>query len=230
MPKSEIIKGLATGAISLDSALMRLLVIASDIDNSEISLWAERELNGYESNVLLPKYRLSYSNIFTYTGIDGLFQVKNSPLPLQNILTQEELNKWAILKIYICDGIKTVEDIAKSKRNIRRDLTQASGLVEERCGIRCISITQVLPYFAYEVVVNTLKTMLLKIFLELEKTYGCLDGLDIDPNGVQHDIAKKTAEIIYNYIHNDYSITIGDENKISDSRIFTGTSGYEEKD
>ena len=227
MPKSQIIKGIAADEISLDSALMRLLVIASDIDNSDISLWSERELRGYENDATLPQYRRSSSDIFNYTGINGTFQVTNSPLPLQHILTQEELDKGSILNIFICDGIKTVEDIAKSKKTLQRDLTQVSGLVAERCGIRCTSITQLIPCFAYEIVVNNVKTLVLKIFLELEKTYGCLDSLDIIPNPAQQDKAKNTAEIIYNFIHNNHSITIGNENKISDSKIFTEVSVHE---
>ena len=47
MAKSKIIKELANKEISLEVAFNRLLIIASDIGNTDLIDWATNELNGY---------------------------------------------------------------------------------------------------------------------------------------------------------------------------------------
>ena len=44
MAKSKVIKELASNEISLEVALNRLLIIASDIENDELAQWVENEL------------------------------------------------------------------------------------------------------------------------------------------------------------------------------------------
>lgn len=44
MAKSKIIKDLANNQISIEVALQRLMIIASDLDNEELLAWAEAEL------------------------------------------------------------------------------------------------------------------------------------------------------------------------------------------
>ena len=47
MAKSTIIKELANNQISMEVALQRLMIIASDLENEELSAWAEAELSVY---------------------------------------------------------------------------------------------------------------------------------------------------------------------------------------
>ena len=57
MAKSNIIKQLANNEVSVSTALNRLLIIASDIENDELYSWVDQELNGYEVYDNLPEYR-----------------------------------------------------------------------------------------------------------------------------------------------------------------------------
>jgi hypothetical protein len=90
MAKSNIIKQLANDEISIEVALNRLLIIASDIGNERLAEWAENELNGYTKEEIIPKYRKLRITDFIYTGINGNFQVTDAPLTLRNIFYADE--------------------------------------------------------------------------------------------------------------------------------------------
>ena len=61
--------------------------------------------------------------------------------------------------------------------------------------------------------------LLMKIFINLDKTYGCLDDLDIDTDSVLPEKIAETNTIINEYVFVDNSIKIGDKNKILDSTL-----------
>ena len=82
MAKSKILKQLANNEITLEVALSRLMVIASDINNDALSAWAEMELNGYTEFSSLPSYRKIVSNNISYSGLKGVLKIKNASLPI----------------------------------------------------------------------------------------------------------------------------------------------------
>lgn len=220
MAKSQIIKELANNAISLEVALNRLYIIASDIGNDELQQWAECELHGYGDNSL-PDYRYAKSTFFQYSGINGRFQVTDAPLPLLEIMKTEDPNTFYLP---IHDGISTVESYVNNPNHnqVGRDLTWAAGIVRQRTGIQCYSIKQVVPVNIFEGVLNTVKMLLMKIFIKLDKTYGCLDDLDINAGSVSAEEAEETKTVINKYIYIDNSISVGDKNKMKGSGLFGG--------
>ena len=86
-------------------------------------------------------------------------------------------------------------------------------------GIQCYSIKQIVPINIFEGIANTLKMLLMKIFIKLDKTYGCLDDLDIDIETIDEQVVENTNAVINNYIYENNSINIGDGNKIVDSSL-----------
>nr|WP_308743154.1 hypothetical protein [uncultured Anaerocolumna sp.] len=221
MAKSKIIKELANNEISLEVAINRLLIIASDINNKELSQWAEQELNGYTSEDTIPAYRIVKNTMFRYSGINGRMKATNVPLPLKELLKGHDED---IFDMNIYDGIKTIEGFINSDTDVQygRDLTWAASMVYRMTGIQCYSITQTVPENALENTVNTVKTLLLKVLIQLDKSYGCMDDLDIDITNKTPEEVTKLNTIINNYIFNDNSIKIGDKNKIKDTDILTG--------
>lgn len=89
MAKSKIIKELANNQISMEVALQRLMIIASDLENEDLSAWAEAELHGYSRSDTLPKYRNIQSIHFVYSGINGSFKVTNCPFTFTNVLEEK---------------------------------------------------------------------------------------------------------------------------------------------
>ena len=76
-------------------------------------------------------------------------------------------------------------------------------------------------------ILSAIRTKLLKIFIELDKDFGCLDNLDIDTNGRElKEINNKLSIIIYE----DNSITIGDNNKLKNIFFISYTSYYHYKE
>lgn len=220
MAKSRIIKELANNNISLEVALNRLYIIASDIGNSELSQWAEYELHGYGKNKI-PDYRYAKNTVFKYSGINGNFKVTNAPLPLLDIIQKEDPSAFYIP---ISDGIATIESYINnpSKNEFGRDITWAANLVYQMSGIQCYSIHQIVPINIFEGILNNVKMLLMKIFIQLDKTYGCLDELDIDMNCFAAEDVATTNATINEYIYVDNSINIGDKNKIESAELFSG--------
>lgn len=221
MAKSKIIKELANNEISLEVAINRLLIIASDINNKELAQWAEKELNGYSTKDTIPSYRIVKNTMFRYSGINGRMQAKNAPLPLRELLKEKDTS---IFDMSILDGIKTIEGFINNDTDTQygRDLTWAASMIYQMTGLQCYSITQIVPENALENTLNMVKTMLLKVLIQLDKSYGCLDDLDIDITGKTPEEVTKINAIINNYIFTDNRIQIGDKNKIENTDILTG--------
>ena len=217
MAKSKVIKELANNEITLEVALNRLMIIASDIENDELSKWAEKELNGYSPDDVVPDYRVVKNTQILYSGINGRYQVKRIPLPLREILGE----KSETFYVNIFDGIGSIENYIKGtmEGEFMRDLTYFAGEVDSRTGIKCTSISQIIPSNAFEDILNVVKTTLLKVLIKLDKSYGNLDDLDIDTSDKTSEEIEKINTTINHVIYNNNRITIGDKNKISDSRI-----------
>lgn len=217
MAKSKLIKELANGKVDLTTAFNRLLIIANDIDNVELSEWAESELNGYHNFDDLPEYRVIDAPNLKYSGINGRFQVTDVPLP-HNYLSLETLEH--IIQIGVFESVKELEKYSKLTKTVYRDRTDLAVEVLERTGgVQCISIKQMINTQQYAGVLSNIQTKLIKVLLKIDKEYGNFDELDVV-------IADKTPEDvrtiniqIKKLIYGDNSIKIGDNNKIDKSKI-----------
>lgn len=230
MPKSTVIKELANNTISLEVALNRLMLIASDISNEELKQWAQNELVGYSDRDELPAYRMTTGGYFRYSGINGNFTITKSPFPL-NLISAE--HQEAIKKVNFFEGITALEEMAneKSKGEPVRDLTFMAGEVFENSGgrIRCTSIQQVIPAQMYKDVLAKIKTKLIDIFIALEKRYGCLDSLDIDTSNIKKSEIQHINNQINCEIYNDDSVSLGDKNTLKKNSIVCSQTEDEQK-
>ena len=202
MAKSKIIKELANKEVSLEVAFNRLLIIASDLNNDDLINWATNELNGYSKDSKIPKYREGKMGHIVYSGINGRMQVNNQPLPL-SIFDKEPLD---YIKVnYFDQDIATIEQL---------DLTDLAGIVHKKTSILCLKITMQFPKEIFIGLLSTIRTKLLKVFIELDKEFGCLDDLDVDTNTKDLKEINNKLNII---IFEDNSVTIGDGNKLKNT-------------
>ncbi len=212
MAKSKIIKELANKEVSLEVAFNRLLIIASDLNNDDLVNWATNELNGYSKDSKVPKYREGKMGHIVYSGINGRMQVNNQPLPL-SIFDKELLDYIRIN--YFDQDIATIEQFAFGDNgNIGLDLTDLAGIVYKKTSIQCIKISMQFPKEIFIGLLSTIRTKLLKVFIELDKEFGCLDDLDIDTNVKNLKEINNKLNII---IFEDNSVTIGDGNKLKNN-------------
>lgn len=225
MAKSTIIKELANNQISLEVALQRLMIIASDIGNEELLAWAETELQGYSPSDTLPEYRKIRSIHFVYSGINGNYKITNCPFTFANVL-EEKLSD--IYDVPIMDSVSSLQNFIDNpeKQSYRRDFSMLNGYVLQRTGIQCTSIYQTVPLNFLQKIMSQIKTILMNVFLKLDKEYGCLDDLDVDTTAKTPDEVAAINRVVNNYIFIDNSVNVGDKNKLKGSGLFGGGKGH----
>lgn len=210
MAKSKIIKEIANKEISLEVAFNRLIIIASDVRNQNLIDWATNELNGYPSQAQIPSYRKSGLGQIIYSGINGNFQIKAQPLPSGALDSDilEELKNNSFLQ-----DISSIEKFASddNSHGVGKDLTDLAPIVYHNTEIQCISIYMKYTKETFIKILSSIRTKLLKVLIELEKEFGCLDDLDIDTTGKQLEELNNKLNVI---IYEDNSVTIGDSNKL----------------
>lgn len=218
MAKSKIIKALANNEISMEIALNRLLIIASDLDNDNLADWAAAELHGYSKDMELPAYRKKKSLHFTYSGINGHFQITNSPFTNLEIIAEHDGNAF---NVPIRDSVTALQTFVDNHetQSYCRDYTYLSGYVYEQTGIQCTSIMQRIPLNFLQNILSEIKTRLLRILIKLDKEYGCLDDLDVDTTAKSPEEIAAINKVVNNYIYIDNSVNIGDNNKIKDANF-----------
>lgn len=218
MPKSKIIMELADCSISAEKALKRLYVIASDLEDSDLLSWIEKELNGYSIDEPVPDYRDVGPGLLKYSGIAGtmLTNVKytNNSLPFQAI-PKEFYND--ILHFYCRETIATIEQEAQSTTSFTNDLSflipyiKANGVIT--------SLYREFDANSFREIKNKLLSMLLKIFVKLDKTLGNLDNLDV--GNINEERVNEAKQYINKVVFVDNSIRIGDNNKLEKTSLAT---------
>ena len=104
-----------------------MLIIASDIGNTDLIDWATNELNGYPNDSKIPKYREGKMGHIVYSGINGRLQVENQPLPLS--VFDKEILDYIKIKHFPQD-IATIEQFAYGNSGeIGLNLTELAGNV-----------------------------------------------------------------------------------------------------
>jgi len=209
MATSKILIELANNDVTLEIALSRLLVIACKIDDEALKVWATKELSGYDNEDECPRYRQVTSTGIIYSGLNGSFQIKNAPLPLNAF---PSCVRDILVKPYEArESIATINKIVCEKTVNKIDITAHANMVFTHCGIQCYEIMKTFDYTLFDAVLNSLRMKLLNVFIELDKQLGNLDGLD--PNATSVDL-DKLHHTIYNMVYIDNSIELGDKNKI----------------
>ena len=218
MSKSKIIMELADCSISAEKALKRLYVIASDLEDNDLLSWIEKELNGYSRDEQVPDYRDLGPGLLKYSGIAGTMmsyvKYNNNSMPFQSI---PELFQDDILHFYCRETIATIEQEAQSTTSFTNDLSFIIPYLETNGVIT--SLYREYDANSYSEIKNKLLSMLLKIFVKLDKAFGNLDNLDI--GNINEERAGEVKQYINQVVFVDNSIRIGDNNKIEKTSLST---------
>ena len=227
MAKSTIIKELANGKIDLHTSLKRTKVLLQEFDDEKLLEWVNYEIEGYPSDVELPKYRRIPGQPFC-TYIKGPMtnpsKFCNVPLSLGNMPENEK--EW----YYFSDVRESIEVLKRTMQEYGNKDTRIArtipaecypyiskcnndmGMVIQSVEVR-LNASQILNIFP------KVENKLLDILMYLEKQFGNLDNLDIDVDSKSEQEIKEMTNHIMIIIYNDQSITIGDKNKINNSNI-----------
>lgn len=214
--RSKIIKDLILNNIDILQALQSLNFILEDIDNEEIKNWVNKELNGFDEDSNIPKYREIQAALI---GDVLVYRVlyKNIPIPVKKASDIYD-------KIQVREPVSVIMQFAKAENETEShslSLEVNTALVNKYKSINgtVINAQQMLGLYSYNNVLAIIKDKLLEIFKVLENNYGNLDELYIDfsDNEKKENTIQNIIQII-----NDNSIKIGSNNEISDSIIGDG--------
>ncbi|MDR2047068.1 MAG: hypothetical protein LBP79_04100 [Clostridiales bacterium] len=236
MAKSKIIKELANNEITLEVALKRLLVLASDLEDDTIKYWVEKELSGYSKDDELPSYRYIQAGQVYFSGVKGSsinhIQYNHNKMQMGYL----SVDTWKdLLKEHACrEEVAILQTFAQAENAPSIDLTYLASEVAQRTqdgfyNIGCQSITMEFASNQFASIIQKLSTILLNVFIKLDKQYGCLDDLDIDTTSITEkqkvEINKELQQIIFNectFTNNNNNFekakikgsNVGTENKI----------------
>ena len=96
--------------IPLSDILRKAKVLASQLDNEELGVWATHELDGYETDNDLPDYRIIHT---TSSGhyTNGFRTYNNFTVPVHAI--KNEKTRDYVSKLEMKRGIKSIEELAR---------------------------------------------------------------------------------------------------------------------
>lgn len=218
MAKSKILKEVANNEISVEIALRRLYIIASDLEDDALITWIDKELNGYSEEDSVPEYRNIGAGSICYSGTKGSMmshiKISNSPLPFQCIPKEfQEMTK----NHYRRDTIASIEQESKQKEAFINDFSALIPYMN--IGVAITTLYRQYDPSVFREIVNKMSAMLLKIYTKLDKVIGNLDDLDI--GDITHQKREDVTTYIEKIVFTDNSIHVGDGNKIEKSELRT---------
>ncbi|MBF0762160.1 hypothetical protein IR148_14055 [Dysgonomonas mossii] len=223
---TEIVDLLSDGQNSLSSALLKLKVLSSRLNNSELSKWIDKEINGYADGDKLPEYR-KHSCVIKCNYMNGNWKMTNQNVPLSVF---PKSIRDIVKEIKFFQDIASLESVSNEK-SMRYSVPPSIGQYIDN-----YYIGQGNHYFSTysvwaETSITSVKELLagvrfyaLNLVLKLEETL----GYEIEMNELinKKDIANKTINNIMNQtiITNTGDgnlINTGNKNKIENTVTIT---------
>ena len=222
MAKSEIVKQLARGKVDTEVALKQLKLLLAEFPDENISSWVNKELTGYKSKDELPPYR-KFPGTLRGTILNYTTKATNVGIPLSPDAPKDLYEFCNIVEFR--ESIGALKSLLGHEANgslgvnvppdyypyiIKYSLMTMTAVLGAQVQVGSTAIPHIL---------SEVDNRLLDIFLLLEKEFGNLDNLDIDLSCKSDEQIEDIQRKINVYIYNDNSISIGDENEISDAII-----------
>ena len=214
--RSKILIDLINEKIDVKKSFQILSLLLEDIENNDIENWMKYEMNGYPKDVEVPEYRIINASIIgtvkTYTIIISNYDI---PVPLED--------KKTLCKHQVRDSVAEITQYAFAEDQSEKHCLLSPidiGYINSVALIQDAEVTHAnlqLSMYGYTNVLNLLKDKLIEILKKLEKQYGCLDEyfIEFESDKEKKDTSKQLLKIIYN----DYSVKIGDNNRIDKSKV-----------
>lgn len=215
MQRSKVIIELIKDEINVVQAMDILNLLLQDITDKKIKKWLDYEINGYEKDKDVPKYRILKANIVgDYIG--GMVKCSGKDIPIK----PEHIEEYS--KVIITAPISQIMQLSIAEKESKEHclaiplhpvLAQHISLVNGEV----ISARRELSIYAHTNLLALIKSKVLKIFVELEKKYGNLDDYYIDFSNKKAE--KEIVKDITNIIYTDNSVHMGNDNNIEKSNV-----------
>lgn len=215
MKRSKIIIELIKDEINVVQAMDILNLLLQDLTDKKIKKWLDYEINGYENDKDVPKYRIQKANVVG-DYISGRLKCSGKDIPLK----PEYIEDYS--KVIITAPVSQIMQLSIAEKESKEHclaiplhpvLAQQISLVNGEV----ISARRELSIYSHTNLLALIKSKVLKIFVELEKKYGNLDNYYIDFSNKR--IEKEIVKDITNIIYTDNSVHMGNDNKIEKSNV-----------
>jgi len=218
MKRSKIIVELIRDEMNVVQAMEVLNLLLQESKDTKIQSWLNSEINGYIKGEEIPEYRIVSTRLTGTYLIDYGYkklQCTDQPLPVKAEYFEE------FRTINVMSGLNEVLQLSLAEKEnethslkIPIDIVYMQGATLINGEI--IDANRILSVYSYTNILNKLKSKVLNIFIELEKNFGNLDDYHIDFKDKKDEI--EISQTIINII-TDNSVSIGDNNKIKDTKI-----------
>lgn len=218
MARSQLLKDIVSGKEDIENVLLRLKIILSDLNNSAIDSWLKGELEGYTDNSKLPPYRIVKGKPIGTFIVNFNNQNTNAYIPLEHLLTHENIDKLTIVNI--TDSIGTLYKVLSNEKNTYGRVIPTSFCYDISIPtLQILNMTMVVPNNILNGITSSIRAKLVDVVMELEKEFENLDELDLSSQIIESP--EKAEQIIINVerIIYDHSIEVGDGNRIKKSGI-----------
>jgi len=179
--------------------LRKCLILASQLKNERLKVWANKELNGYDADDSLPPYRvlttLARGNFSGYGGR----QLRGWQIPAA--VLEEEHRKWA-LETSLIHPVSTYEELSTGDGDIQSPWNPDLVLYYQQRiplqGYALISAWQEIPKGGIVALLDTIRTRVLNMALEIKSEVG---ETDADLKKITPQDAKRVDQTVVNNIY-----------------------------
>lgn len=177
----KIIEDIVIPDIKLSDTLLKVQVLAFNIENKQLQEWVNLELNGYVGKNI-PDYRkipvLVLGNLIQDAGLRGIWTRNNVSLPV-DYLDKKYWDKLTSAKMD--SSVSELEKMVSDNGSYRINLPQAISHEFSKIMTPWVvdSTRQIINNNSIERILSTIKSTLLNFLLELNKEFGDNDNLSI---------------------------------------------------
>jgi hypothetical protein len=183
----------------ITTLLRKCIVLAHQLKNDRLRIWANEELNGYGSTENLPQYRTlpaPATGLFVGPGWARFQQ------GIPSLILEKEHQKFAEI-VYIAQPVGTLEDTLKSGSDSNLSFPWSANLVayyheKLQHEWQLFSAHQTVPKSAIAGIIDTVRTRVLNMALEIQSEVG---EKDEDLKEITPEESKKVDQTIVNNIY-----------------------------
>lgn len=207
-----IIEDLVNQDSNLENALLKTQVLAFKLKNDKLKNWVNNELNGYDNQTEIPKFRIVQAQVkghlFHSLGYGGYQQMPDTVLPIE-YLKGDELSSLIRHKFGV--RISELQELSKSQDDLIGDLPYSFlvRMSEKMSPWQVIKAWKVISPSALIGILSTIKSSLINFLLELKEELG---DNNIPPMEKKNEIDKIIDKTIGHINAENVIISYGDKN------------------
>jgi hypothetical protein len=157
-------------SVDIATLLRKCKILSARLKHQEFSNWVEHELNGYDSNEQLPKYRIL--DVQSFGNFSGPFGSGLNNAPISSYSLPETLRPITNLA-YMDKGISNYASLVKSDKNISLSSNWPAEIIALHGGkmyqnMNCIGAWRLIGSSQIRGLIDTIRNRVLSFVLEIE--------------------------------------------------------------